>query len=78
MVFLEKPLYEICRVRRKEQVGENRMTDYTHMYAGCLLQNTSSKQNKYFVIQELNHVDIISFVKSECFVFVFVFVFITK
>jgi hypothetical protein len=29
-VFLEKPLYEVCLIRIKEQVGEKRSTVCTH------------------------------------------------
>jgi hypothetical protein len=33
----------------------------THMYADCLLKNTSTKHNKYVVYQKLEHVDDIYF-----------------
>ena len=45
--FLEKPLYEKCLIRMKEQVGEKRSTVCTHRYADCLLKNVSTKHNKY-------------------------------
>ena len=38
-VLLEKPLYEVCLVRIKKQVGEKRSTVCTHRYADCLLEN---------------------------------------
>ena len=38
-VLLEKPLYEVCLVRIKEQVGERRCIVCTHRYADCLLKN---------------------------------------
>jgi len=34
-VFLEKPWYEVCLIRIKEQVGCKRSTVCTHMYADC-------------------------------------------
>ena len=37
--FLEKPMYAVCLVRTKEQVGEERSTVGTHMNADCLLKN---------------------------------------
>jgi hypothetical protein len=59
--FFEKPLYEVCLIRIKEQVGERRSTVCTHRYADCLMKNTSTKENKYVVNQNLEHVDDISF-----------------
>ena len=38
-VLLEKPQYEVCLVRIKEQVGEKRSTVCTYRYADCLLKN---------------------------------------
>ena len=60
-VFLAKPLYEVCLIRIKKQVAEKRSTVCTHRYADCLLKNTSTKENKYVVNQQLEHVDDISF-----------------
>ena len=59
--IFEKPLYEVCLIRIKEQVGERRSTVCTHRYADCLMKNTSTKENKYVVNQNLEHVDDISF-----------------
>jgi hypothetical protein len=59
--FLEKPLYEVCLIRIKEQVSEKRSTVCTHKYADCLLKNTSTKHNQYVVNQNLEHADDISF-----------------
>ena len=42
-VFLENPLCEVCLIRIKEQVDEERNTVCTHRYADCLLKNTSTK-----------------------------------
>jgi hypothetical protein len=42
-------MYEICLIRIKEQVGEKRSTVCTHRYADCLLKNTSTRHNNYFV-----------------------------
>jgi hypothetical protein len=53
--FLEKPLYEVCLIRIKEQVSKKRSTVCTHRYANCLLKNMSTKD------QTLEHVDDISF-----------------
>ena len=53
-VFLEKPLYEVCLIQIKEQVGEKRSTVCTHRHADCLLENTSTKDNKYVVNQKLD------------------------
>jgi hypothetical protein len=36
--FLEKPLYEVCLIRIKEQVGEKRSTVGAHRYADYLLK----------------------------------------
>jgi ribosomal protein S24E len=47
--------------RIKEQVGEKRSTVCTHIYAYCLLQNTSTKHSKYVVNQNLEHIEDISF-----------------
>jgi hypothetical protein len=58
---LLKPLYEVCLIRIKEQIGEKRNTVCTHRYADCLLKNTSTKHNKYVVNQKLEHVENISF-----------------
>ena len=55
------PLYEICLIRIKEQVGEKSSIVCTHRYADCLLKITSTKDNKYIVNQTLEHVDDISF-----------------
>ena len=38
--YLEKPLYEVCFIRIKEQVGEKRSTFDTHGNADYLLKNT--------------------------------------
>ena len=38
--YLEKPLYEVCFIRMKEQVGEKRSTFDTHGNADYLLKNT--------------------------------------
>ena len=59
--FLEKPLYEVCLIRIKEQVGEKRSTVCTHKYADCLLKNTSTKHNQYVVNQIFEYADDISF-----------------
>ena len=59
--ILEKPLYEICLMRIKEQVGEKRSTACIHRFADCLLKNTSTKHSKYVVNQKLQYVDDISF-----------------
>ena len=55
-VKLEKPLYEVCIVQIKEQVGVKKNTVCSHMYAGCLLKNTSTN-SKYVVNQKLEHFD---------------------
>ena len=56
-----KPLYAICLIWIKEQVGEKMSTLCTQKYADCLLTNTSIKHYKYVVNQKLEHVDDISF-----------------
>ena len=57
----DQPLYEVCLIRIKEQISEKRSTACSHIYADCLLKNTSTKHNKYVVNQKLGHVDDISF-----------------
>ena len=52
-VSLDKPLYEVCLIRIKEQVSEKRSTVCTHGNAECLLQNMSIKHNKYVVNSDL-------------------------
>ena len=47
-------------MRIKEQVVENRSAACAHRYTDYLLNNTSTKQNKYVVNQNLEHVDDIS------------------
>ena len=56
--FLRIPMYEVCLMRIKEQVGKKRSTVCTHRYVDCLLKNTSTKHNKYVVNQKLEHVRI--------------------
>jgi hypothetical protein len=58
---LEEPLYEICLMRIKEQVGEKMSTICTYRHADCLLKNTCTKHSKYVVIQKLEPVEDISF-----------------
>jgi hypothetical protein len=55
-VKLEKPLYEVCIVQIKEQVGVKKNTVCSHMCAGCLLKNTPTN-SKYVVNQKLEHFD---------------------
>lgn len=44
-VFLEKPLYEDCLARIKEQIGEKRSTVGIHRNGNCLLKGRDiSKQ----------------------------------
>ena len=43
-VLLEKPLFKVCLVRIKEQVGDRRSTVCTHRYADCLLKNMSTNK----------------------------------
>jgi hypothetical protein len=59
--FFLEPLYEICLIRIKEQVGEKMSTICTYRYADCLLKNTCTKHSKYVVIQKLEPVEDISF-----------------
>ena len=60
LVFLEKPLHEVCLIRIKEQVSGKRSTVCTHGYADCLLKNTSTKDNKYVVNQKNSSILMIS------------------
>jgi hypothetical protein len=55
-VFLEKPLYEVCFIWIKEQVGEKMGTVCTHRCADWLLKNTSTKHNKY-VVKKFHYID---------------------
>jgi hypothetical protein len=48
-------------MRIKEQVVENRSAACAHRYTDYLLNNTSTKHNKYVVNQNLEHVADISF-----------------
>jgi hypothetical protein len=59
--FFQKPLYEVCLVRTKEQVGEKRNTVVIHRNADFLLKNTPTKHSKYVVNPKLKHFDDISF-----------------
>jgi hypothetical protein len=40
------PLYEVCLIRIKEEVGEKRSTVCTHRYADCLLKKTVLRKRK--------------------------------
>ena len=60
-VFLKKPLYEVCLMRKRELVDEKSNTVCTHRYADSLLKNTSTKHYKYVVNQKLEHVEDIGF-----------------
>ena len=53
-VFIEKPLFEICLIRIKEQVSKNRNALFTHGNTHSLFQNTS-------INHKLNHFDDIDF-----------------
>ena len=61
LFFLEKPLYEVCLVRIKEQVDKKRSTVCTHRYADCLLKSMFIKNNNYVLNHKLEHFDEISF-----------------
>ena len=53
-----------CLIRIKEQVGE-KSTVCTHRYAGCLLKNTSTKDNKYML--SINNSSMLMILVSENF-----------
>ena len=54
-VFLEKPMYEVCLIRIKNQVREKKSTIGTHKNTDSLLKYTSTKHYKYDVNQKLGH-----------------------
>jgi hypothetical protein len=61
--------------RGAEKYCQPRPPLFLFLFSTAGMEKTDERQIKGVdPIQELNHVDIISFVKSECFVFVFVFI----